>query len=1007
VGGAFAQSAPTQEEGQTPMPEIVVTGSRIPVPANITATSPMTIVTERDILLSGHTDVVDVLNELPQTIINSSADYGNNSNPAQNAGGFATADLRGLGPQRTIVLVNGRRLGIGDANAANASSAADLDQIPVAMIDRVEVVTGGASATYGSDAVAGAVNFILKDHVQGVQLDAQYGLAQHDQHNRYIEDVEAGAGITPPTGSTLDGGRRDLSILAGTDFVGGTGQVTAYFSYHGQSAVTGSDRDFAACQAVSTNALTGIPSHGGFSCYGSPSSNRFDTDAGANSWSVVGNEFVPWPAQGSVPPARFNAAPYQYAQRRDTRYQAGLLGHLELSPALRPYVELSFMDDRTLMQIAPSGVFLNGNPLTPDSQYLVNCSNPLLSAQEAAILCTPAQIAADKANPGSVSADVDIGRRNIEGGGRQSSFEHRNYRIVGGVGGKFGDGFSYDAYGLYFYTSLFQSNLNYFNNVAIDNALQVTNDSSGHPVCISGGSCVPYNIFTTGAVTAQQLNYLYTPGTDSGSNTEQIFAANITGELDHYGIVVPWARTGVAFNAGLEYRVETLQFSPDAAEISGDLAGYGGAAVAIDQRLSVDEGFAEVRVPLVQDQPLAKDLTIGTGYRYSHYSTAGVANAYKLELQYAPLTDVRLRTSYDRVVRAPNLIEIYTPLSYTGSATVLTDPCAPMKGGTVHAAASLAACEHTGVTAAQYGDGFGPGIGGTNTIAQCPLGCGSVIGGNQALVPETADTWAVGLTLTPTALAGFTATVDYFHILLKREIGTVPGSVSLQRCLDTGDPTACSQIVRTPLGALSGANVVGGGYILENDVNTGTALVSGIDLQMSWRWPLPGALGALSASLLGTWLQHDSVTPYRGAPSYDCAGLFGNTCLGGSVSPTWRHNMRVSWETPWSVEVSAQWRFIGRTSFDNNSPQPGLQYAEERFFDPVVTHIPNYSYLDLSALWAVNRQVQVRVAVSNLLDKDPPFLPAIDVSGNAGTFNTFPAYDLTGRRISLAVRASF
>src|ERR1700744_2500471 len=134
---AFAQAAPVREDVQTPLPEVVVTGSRIPVPANITATSPMTIVTERDILLSGHTDIVDVLNELPQTIINSSADYGNNSNPGQSAGGFATADLRGLGPQRTIVLVNGRRLGIGDPNTANPSAAADLDQIPTALIERV------------------------------------------------------------------------------------------------------------------------------------------------------------------------------------------------------------------------------------------------------------------------------------------------------------------------------------------------------------------------------------------------------------------------------------------------------------------------------------------------------------------------------------------------------------------------------------------------------------------------------------------------------------------------------------------------------------------------------------------------------------------------------------------------------------------------------------------------------------------------------------------------------
>src|SRR5262249_52047141 len=161
-------------------------------------------------------DVVDILNRLPQTIINSTADYGNNSNPAQSAGGFTTADLRGLGPQRTIVLVNGRRLGFGDPNTANASAAPDLDQIPTAMIERVEVVTGGASATYGSDAVAGVVNFILKDHVQGVEVDGQYGFSQHDQHNTYMQSQETAAGITAPSGSTLDGFKRDVSVIAGT-----------------------------------------------------------------------------------------------------------------------------------------------------------------------------------------------------------------------------------------------------------------------------------------------------------------------------------------------------------------------------------------------------------------------------------------------------------------------------------------------------------------------------------------------------------------------------------------------------------------------------------------------------------------------------------------------------------------------------------------------------------------------------------------------------------------------
>jgi outer membrane receptor protein involved in Fe transport len=461
----------------------------------------------------------------------------------------------------------------------------------------------------------------------------------------------------------------------------------------------------------------------------------------------------------------------------------------------------------------------------------------------------------------------------------------------------------------------------------------------------------------------------------------------------------------VALNAGATQRSETLRFAPDAAERSGDLAGNGVAAVAIDKRVSIDEGFVEIRVPIAQDQPLSQDLTIGAGYRYSAYSTAGATNTYKFDLQFAPITDLRLRASYDRAVRAPNLIELYTPLSYGTSATVGSDPCAPTDGGATHAAASLTECMHTGVNAAQYGNGIGPAFGGTSTIVQCLTECGVVAGGNPALAPETADTWSVGAAFTPTAIPALAGSVDYFHIRLKGEIGTVPESVTLQQCLTTGDPTLCGQIVRTSAGALSAATVAGGGYILGTAVNTGAALVSGVDVQVNYRQPLAGRWGALLASLTGSWLQHNISTPYRTAPSYDCAGLFGNTCSNGSVNPSWRHNLRVTWETPWNVQLSAQWRFIGRTGFDNNSSQALLQNQEEGFFDPLLTHIPSYSYLDLSAIWDVTRHVQVRVGANNVFDKDPPFVP-LDISVHAGALNTFPTYDILGRNIFMSLSAA-
>ncbi|MBS0422016.1 MAG: TonB-dependent receptor [Proteobacteria bacterium] len=997
---------PAARQSPPELPEVMVTGSRIAVPPDIIATGPMQVLTVQDIRLAGHNDAVDLISALPQMSASLGADFGNHSNPTAGAGGFATVDLRGLGPQRTVVLINGRRLGLGDPNTANPAPAPDLDQIPLALIERVEVLTGGASATYGSDAIAGVVNFILKDDLQGLQVDGQYGFAQHTQQNTYIQQREIDAGITPPRGSGIDGFRRDVSVIAGSDLHDGNGHVTGYFIYRSQDAVHGSDRDFSDCSAHSTNSLTAVPSDTGVTCLLSNQSNLFVRDAGAgDAYSVVGNQFVPWPDDRAVPGPRFNAAPYYTSQRQNSRYQAGALAHYEFSQAAKPYLELSLMEDRTQTQFAPSGLFAGANPLTDDGGYLVNCSNPLLSAQQAALLCTPAQIAADRAEPGSVNADIAIGRRNAEGGGRQASYRHRNYRIVGGIDGNIADGWSYDAYALYYRTSLLQVHNNFLSSTAVANALQVTVDESGRAVCISGGGCVPYNIFKAAGVTPQQLSYLTTVGTDGGANSEQIIDASVTGQLARYGLVAPWAHEGVTFNAGAERRIETLRFSPDATELSGDLSGYGAAPVSIDERVSVSDGFLEARAPIAQDRWFVKDLTVDSAYRYSVYSTGVTTNTYKFDLQYAPFTDVRLRASYDRVVRAPNLIELHTPLSYNVSQTIETDPCAPTDGGVTPAAASLAACMRTGLTPVQYGNGVGPAAGGTSKVVQCSAGCGVIFGGNAALAPETANTWSLGLTFSPTEIPTLAGSVDYFQIRLKGEIGVVPESVTLQQCLATGDPTVCRQIVRTPTGALSGSTVTNGGYILATAVNTGAALVSGIDMQTSYRRLLAGQWGALTANLTGTWLQHTTTTRYRGAPSYDCAGLFGDTCLNGSVSPRWRHNLRVTWETPWNLQLSAQWRFIGRTGFDNNSSQSLLQAQEEGFQDPVLTRIPNYSYLDLAALWSLSRHVEVRAGISNVFDKDPPFVP-LEVTGRGGDLNTFPIYDILGRNIFLGLRVA-
>jgi len=998
----IAATAPVFAQTQTPtttapdgLQEVIVTGSRIPQP-NLTSTSPIQVSTSQEIRQQGATDISDLLNTLPQNSLNAGNDFSNTSNPLLNGGGVSTVDLRGLGPQRTLVLIDGRRLGPGDANTEISNPGADLDQIPVALVDRVEVVTGGASAVYGSDAIAGVVNFIMKKNFQGIQLDGQLGVDQHDNHNTAMQTRARAAGFAPDTSNVHDGQSKNFSLLGGSSIAEGKGNVTAYLEYRHALPVLGSARDFTACQLVA-GASTAAPNV----CGGSSNSNYFRSNGTV--YSVVGDQLLPSPQPGSSPPALFNSNPYISLSREDERYNAGFMAHIDYSGAFKPYFNFSFMEDKSSSQVAPSGLFNNGGNVTTAStpgvggQYLVNCSNPLLSAQERALLCTPAQIAADTANPGGNPANpllsnavLDIGRRNIEGGPRGAFFDHTNYRAVVGATGKIVQGWNYDAYGQYYYTSLFNSNTGYLDFAKVDNALQVTG-TAANPVCISRGSCVPYNIWNTGGVTPDQLSYLTSPGTGFGSVTERIIHGDITGDLGQYGLKSPFADDGLGLNFGYEHRSDALAWDPDEGELAGNLAGFAGAVVPIHNGYSVNEGFIEARAAIVQNKPFAKELSFDAGYRYSNYSTSGAVNSYKFEVQYAPLDDIRLRASFERAIRAPNLIELFVPQIYGQSSQVGTDPCAG-----ANPVASLAQCMHTGVTAAQYGN-----------IAPCAGNqCGQLSGGNPDLKPETANTYTVGLTVTPTSVPGFSGSIDFFNIDLKNEISQIPEAYTFNQCLTTGAPEFCSNVVRNHVtGALSGATAAGGGYVLDTNANIAQVVVRGIDVQSSYRYSLPAAWGTVSTTFTGSYLLNNLTTPAPGQHTFDCAGLFGPNC-NDTVNPRWRHNMRVNWETPFQVIFSAQWRFIGKVGLDNNDPDPSLFGASVRVLNEANAQLPNMSYLDLSAIYNVYEGITLRAGVNNVLDKDPPII-ATNFSGGAGTPNAFPSYDLLGRQAFVGFTAKF
>jgi outer membrane receptor protein involved in Fe transport len=984
--GAHAQgAAAAAPSGGTAVQEIVVTGTRIASP-NLQSISPVQVVTSQDISLGGRVQTVDILNQLPQANFAVGVDFGPTSDALSNPGGAATVDLRGIGPQRTLVLVDGKRLGIGDPNTGNPNPAPDINQIPSQLVERVEVLTGGASATYGSDAVAGVVNFIMKKNFEGVQLDADWSVNQHGQQNSFMQGLERKFG-TPIPGSKWDGYAGNYSLIFGQNSADGKGNITGYATYFSQDPIFQGARDYSACQLK-----------GDKTCTGSSNSNIvYLADGTGGTYSVVGHSFADYPAAGSTPPPLFNSNPYESLLHQDTRYTGGFLANYNYNDWLNPYLTFQFMHDQTNTQVAPSALF-QGSGATDSGGYLVNCNNPLLSNQQATSLgCTPAQISStvfnsDPNNPGN--KDVYFGRRNVEGGPRAFEYDHDNFRVVLGSKGKLWGPFTYELYGSYYDTKVFVSNANFISIARAQNGLLVKGTAAS-PVCITGGSaCVPYNIFQDGGVTPAVTTYLNETGTSRGSTSEAVVEGTVTGNLIDYGVKSPWASEGVGVAAGFQVRRDTLTYDPDQAELSNDMSGFGGAAVSIHNALGVTEGFGEVRVPVAQDIGMfLHDVSLNAGYRYSAYSTGVNARTFKGGGEWAPTSDFRFRGGFNRAVRAPSIIELYTPESVTNTSVVSEDPCAK---NAAHPA-SQAACANTGVTAAQYLN---------QTIPQCPANqCATLTGGNANLQPETADTYTLGGVFTPRFLPGFQASVDYYHIDLQGIISNIPLGVSLTNCL-AGNKVYCANIVRNPSnGILFGTTVGAGGYIVGNNVNVAQEIVQGLDIQGSYRLPLSrfghDDWGTVTFAMNGSVNMGWQSTPLPGAQTYDCNGLFGPQCQG--IFPKWRHTLRATWSAPHNVQASIAWRYIGGALYEADSSQPTI--GGNKTPDLIAHTVPAVNYMDVALSWQVLPKLTIRTGVNNILDTDPPLITNAVVGG--ANPNSYPVYDLVGRHLFLSLSAKF
>ena len=950
---------------------VVVTGSRIPQP-NLTSVSPVTVVGQQDVAIRGVTRVEDLVNQLPQVFA------AQNSTVANGASGTATVNLRGLGSTRTLVLVNGRRLPFGSP----LDPAADLNQIPSPLVERVEILTGGAASIYGSDAVAGVVNFIMQKNFEGIRLEGQYSFYQHNNDygtNGNLRQVIATRSATNPAqfklpdDNVVNGYGRQISAVMGLNSPDDRGNITVYASFRSNDEVLQADFDYSACSIGGASAT-------GFTCGGSSTASPGRIISLTNGADLVADSNTTFRAfNGGLD--QYNFGPLNHFQRPDERYSLGAFGRYQLTDQIEAYTELMFTDYQSTAQIAPGGAFFFGGP-TQSGGYIIGCDNPfLVGAQATQLGCgTTTDVVSGTTVP---AIEIAVGRRNTEGGGRQDRLGYQSFRIVGGLRGDLTENFSYDVVGQVSEVTLSRSSINDFFANRIPFALDATT-VGGVAVCrdvaARNAGCQPYNAFDLpGSPSAASLAYLQGIAVQTGTTRQQVVTGSVTGDLGPYGVQSPFADTGVGFAFGAEYRRDELEAISDVTFAIGGLSGQGGPTPSVAGSTEVHDLFAEVQIPLAENRPFFDLLTLNASYRFSDYDSGVNSHTYGFGGDWAPFEGLRFRASYARAVRAPNVLDLFTPQGLN-LFDLDSDPCGPDR------LAPQALCESVGGgTKGNYG---GP-------LIDSPAGQYNFLqGGNPALDPETADTQTFGVVWSPTFVPGLNVTLDYFNIEITELISIVDPTIIVDGCYGVrGQPqnaALCPLIQRSPIGTLW----TNGGQVNALNVNIGGLQTSGYDLQVGYRFDLEDfglpPYGGFAFSYIGTFL-NELVTDPGVAEPFECARFYANAC--GTPNPEYRHNTRLTYMSPIDLDVSLTWRHYGEVSlFGITANRVDLTLEPQDYFD-------------LAGSYRLNDSATFRLGVNNIFDKAPPLSASVGTTGNG---NTYPqTYDALGRYVFAGATLDF
>lgn len=936
---AFAQTDADDEARQE---TVTVTGSRI-AKQDFTSNSPVATVGAQQFDLTNAVNTEGLLNTLPQTV--PGLDRTSN-NPG---GGLATVNLRGLGSGRTLVLVDGKRV-----VPSTGGGTVDINNIPSALVERVEVVTGGASAVYGSDAVAGVVNFILKDDFEGIEASTSYEMTEENDAEIF-----------------------SANLTMGGNFADGRGNAVISLGYTDRQALFQGDRDFSTFAQFDDGAgglfdggSSGVPEGRLGGPFGS--AGIFNPDGTIREFVSSGddNDF-------------YNYAPVNYIQLPQERIQFNAKADYEINDKLEIYGSMFMANNKVPQQLAPTPIFeprggsinvsLDGNPfIAPSAQQII-------SDAIGAGVDTDEDGIDDEYTAGAFG----IRRRLVEVGPRIANTDNTSYQIEAGARYQLSDTWDLDltfSEGRTKQVETQEGNIDknrFFQALSLadaDGDGNVDVDANGNPTCAdtsaNGGltSCVPINIYGAGNISPEAADFIRTLVVTTADYEVTNLTADLTGDTSGW-LELPGGPIGLAF--GGEYREEAFAFRPDQAVASSTISGFNGAP-PVAGGFDVYGIYGEAYLPLLKDHQYADLLALELAYRLEDYSTAGEVEAWKVAGEWAPNDQIRLRASLNTAVRAPSISELFAPQGegFPGAS----DPCASDFDGD---AAIQAVCLATGVPQSSLGS------------ANIDLPSGQVrqlSGGNPNLLEEEAETLTVGFVASPDFIEGLTFSVDYFDIEIEDVISAFGGGANnvITTCYtDTelggaGSPF-CNAITRGGDGLITEVSVT--------SQNVASLTLNGFDVNAQYSYDL-GEYGDVAFDFVATITDESTLVPFAGGTPITCAGEYGADC--GTPLPEYKHRMTALWA---KGDFSAQllWRHIGDSVDDGGL---GVVATDE---------LDSFDYFDVSGSYQVNDTLTLTGGIDNLFDERPPIL-----GDNQEQANTFPAlYDVFGRTYFLRATARF